>query len=169
MYEKLKHYFKEILTFFVLLAIVTNLLSFYKSLDLNKAPLDLKEFYLLDGKTYHLNTNEATIVHFWATWCPVCKTEAPNIEQISKKYQVITIAVDSGNKQEIKNYLIQHHLSFKVVNDITKSLAQQFHIQAYPTTLIYDRNGKLIFSDVGYTTTLGLYIRLFIVDVLSKI
>ncbi len=46
--------------------------------------------------------NKPILLHFWATWCPTCKFEAPNIEKVSKDYEVITIAVQSGTKKRDK-------------------------------------------------------------------
>jgi len=100
------------------------------------------------------------MVHFWATWCPACSLEASNIQAISKDYEVLTVAVKS-NQDEIKKYLKDNKLDFKVVNDKNGIMASEFNIQAYPTTFIYDENRKLIFSEVGYTSLFGLWIRMW--------
>jgi thioredoxin-related protein len=47
-----------------------------------------------------------------------------------------------------------------VVNDEDGTLAQKFNIKAYPTTFIYDKNQNLKFSEVGYSSYFGLYLRL---------
>jgi len=100
------------------------------------------------------------MIHFWAIWCPICKLENPNIDEIAKDYDVITIAVQSGSKEEIQAYLNQHELHFKVVDDKDGFYAKKFNITVFPTTLIYDKEGRLKFSEVGYTTTAGLYSRM---------
>lgn len=160
MNDKIKKYTKEILIFIVLVGVFTNGLSYYKSLDLNKNKLNMMTMKLLDGTNYIMPRNKPILVHFWATWCPTCKLEAPNIEKISKDYEVITIAVQSGSKENIQNYLKKHKLSFRVVNDLDGFYAQKFNIQTFPTTLIYDQDKNLKFSEVGYTTTAGLYARM---------
>ncbi|MGB5918520.1 redoxin domain-containing protein [Arcobacter sp.] len=93
---------------------------------------------------------------------PICKLEAANIEKISKEYEVITIAVQSGSKEEIQKYLKQNNLTFKVVNDDDGFYSQKFNIKGFPTTFIYDKNKKLRFSEVGYTSTVGLYARMLL-------
>ena len=103
---------------------------------------------------------EPLVVHFWATWCPTCKLEASNIEALSQKHNVISIAVTSGSNNKIHFFMKEHNLSYTVINDSNGALAKKFGIEAYPTTLIYDRNGKLKFSEVGYSTTLGLQARI---------
>ena len=160
MKSKLKHYAKEIILFFVILTVLTNVISLYKSGELNKAPLKQTYIKLLDKQIYEYPSSKPLMIHFWATWCPVCSLEASNIQAISKDYEVLTVAVKS-NKDEIKKYLKDNKLDFKVVNDKNGIMASEFNIQAYPTTFIYDKNKKLIFSEVGYTSLFGLWIRMW--------
>lgn len=100
------------------------------------------------------------MLHIWATWCPICKVEADNINRVSKYYEVITIAVDSESDYEIHKYLKEHDLDFKVINDNKNIIANKLNTHVFPTTLIYDKNQKLVFSEVGYTSSFGLFIRM---------
>lgn len=160
MKSKIKKYLKEGIIFIVMITIVMNAMSYYRSLALNKEKLTIESVKLLDNTSYYIPKDKPVLVHFWATWCPTCKFEAPNIEKISNDYEVITIAVQSGSKKEIQNYLDEHNLSFKVVNDNDGILSRKFNIQVFPTTFIYDKQKNLNFSEVGYTTTAGLYSRM---------
>lgn len=160
MKKRIKKYLKEIIVFIVILGIAMNAISYYRSLDLNKDKLQIETFKLIDDSDYTIKTNKPLIIHFWATWCPTCKFEAPNIEKISKDYEVVTIAVQSGTKSEIKEYLKDNNLSFKVVNDKDGLFSSKFNIKVFPTTLIYGKDQNLEFSEVGYTTTIGLYSRM---------
>ncbi len=165
MKDKIKKYFKEGIILIVMLIVAMNGISYYKSLDLNKESLNIDTFTLLDGSIYSVPKDKPIVVHFWATWCPICEVESPNIERISRDYEVITIAVQSGTTQEIQNYIQEHKLKFKVVNDKDGFYSQKFNIKGFPTTLIYDKNKNLKFSEVGYTSTLGLYIRTLLSDI----
>lgn len=164
MKKNLKKYIKEIFIFLVLILIISNGVSYFRSQDLNKEKLDIETVKLMDNSIYEVKENKPLVVHFWATWCPTCEFEASNIEKISKDFQVITIAVQSGSKDEIKDYLEKNNLSFKVVNDIDGFYSRKFNIKAFPTTLIFDSNKNLKFSEVGYTSTLGLYARVLSID-----
>jgi len=163
MKDKLKKYIKEIIIFTITLAIAMNVVSFYRAQDLNKNDLDIKSFKLLDGSEYNIKTDKPLVIHFWATWCPTCKLEASNIEKLSKDYEVITIAVQSGSEEEIKEYLKSNDLTFNVVNDENAFYSSKFNIKVFPTTLIYNKEKNLEFSEVGYTTTVGLYSRMSVV------
>lgn len=162
MKEKIKKYLKETVIFVVILTVAANGISYYRSLDLNKEKLDLKELSLLDGSAYTIPKDKPVLVHFWATWCPTCKLEASNIEKVSKDYEVITIAVQSGTKDEIETYLKEYDLTFNVVNDNDGFYSRKFNIKAFPTSFIYDKNKNLKFTEVGYTTTAGLYSRMLL-------
>ena len=151
MKEKIKHYTKEIVLFLVVMTIFANVISFYKSYDLVKQPLDIN---------YEFKKDKPILIHFWATWCPTCKLEASNIQKISQNYEVLTIAVNSGSNKDIKKYMKERGLSFRFINDADGYFATKFNISAYPTTFIYDKDKNLVFSDVGYTSTLGLYARM---------
>jgi len=150
--NKIKHYIKEIISTLIIITIMTNAVSYYRSTDLNKEKLPLSNVIL---------DNKPILIHFWATWCPICKVEAPNIQEISEKYNVLTIATNSGSDMQIKEYLNEHNVDFKVINDENSNYARMFNIQVFPTTLIYDKDRSLIFSEVGYTSTFGLYIRMW--------
>jgi len=163
MKDKIKKYIKEGIVFILLIAVASNAISYYRSLDLNKDKLDIKSFKLLDDTKYTIPKAKPVLVHFWATWCPTCKFESPNIEKISKDYEVITIAVQSGSKKEIQKYLDEYNLTFNVLNDNDGFYSKQFNIKVFPTTFIYDKEKNLKFSEVGYTTTAGLYSRMALI------
>ncbi|RXJ87058.1 redoxin domain-containing protein [Arcobacter sp. CECT 8985] len=167
MNQKIKKFLKEIIKFAIVAFIAINAFSYYNSLDLNKQNLHINQFKLLDDSKYSIKGDKPLVIHFWATWCPICKLEAPNIQKLSKDYNVITIATQSKNKKHIQEYLNEHNLNFNVVEDKSGKYAKEFNIKAFPTTLIYDKNKVLKFSEVGYTSTFGLYLRMWYIKLFS--
>ena len=162
--QKLKSYIKEIVLFVVIITVAANIISFYKSMNLNKQKLQEMRISLLNGTSYSHPKDKPVLIHFWATWCPTCKIEASNIQSISKNYEVLSIAVNSGEDTKIKEYMSKNNFDFKVYNDESGFFAKEFNIAVYPTTFIYDKEKNLIFSEVGFTSTLGLYFRMWIAD-----
>lgn len=156
----IKSLLQEIIIGAILLFIFTNTISYLRKPELPDTQLPTLEVVLLDGSHYSPKEGKPLLVHFWATWCPTCTLEASNIESVSKQYEVLTIAVNSGDKVKVENYMKEKNLSFKVVNDTQGFLAKQFHVEAYPTTFIYDGKGELTFTEVGYTSTAGFLARL---------
>ncbi len=150
--KKIKYYLREILSTFIIIIIFANIVSFYRSLDL------YKDTFPLDNISFN---DKPLMIHFWATWCPICKVEAPNIQKISKEYNVVTIASQSGTDKDIKKYMKQNNINFTFVNDYDNNYAKKFNITVFPTTLIYDKDKNLVFSEIGYTSTIGLYLRMW--------
>lgn len=161
MKDKIKHYIKEITIFFLIIIVFANVVSLYRSSNLNNNELSLSKISLIDNKTYIFSKEEPTLVHIWATWCPTCKVEASNIQTLSKNYKVLTIAVKSGSNTEIQKYLQENNYDFNVVNDSSGFLASNFNVAVFPTTFIYNKDKQLVFSDVGYTSTWGLMLRMW--------
>jgi len=155
----MKKWIKEILIWSILIFILSNIVSYLRKPELSSAQLPEASLRLLDGSTYTLRKGKPVVIHFWATWCPTCKMEAGNIERLSKKYEVLTIAVNSGEDEKVKAYLKQKGFTFKVMNDKEGVWAQKFSVEAFPTTFLYDSKGELKFTEVGYTTTAGLLAR----------
>jgi thiol-disulfide isomerase/thioredoxin len=161
--EKLKKWTKEILIIGLLAIIISNVMSFFKAPELKNTNLPEIHSFLITEELY--STADATgkplLIHFWATWCPTCKLEAGNIQTLSEKYEVITIAVKSGSNEKILAYMKENDLNFKTINDHEGTIAQKFKVPALPTSFIYDRKWKLSFTEVGYTSTLGLWLRMW--------
>lgn len=118
---------------------------------------------MLNGQPFDLYNNKERpmLVHFWATWCPVCKLEQSNIDNLAKNKPVITIAMQSGSNAEIKQFMQDENLSFKVINDNSGLLSKAYHVQGVPVSFIVNKENKVEFLEVGYTTELGLRLRLW--------
>jgi len=155
---------KEILAGAVLVFILSNIISYIRKPVLDSDHLPEFEVMLLSGDTFLKPEGKPLMIHFWAGWCKVCKLEASNIQSVSEQYEVLTIAVNSGDDSSVKAYLKEHGLTFKVLNDVDSRWAKKFKVKAFPTTFIYDSQGELKFTEVGYTTTAGLLARISMAD-----
>ncbi len=162
----IKKTIKEIIIFTLIVFIVSNVISFLRKPDLQTNSIPHFQGNLITKKEFILDNykGKPLLIHFWATWCPTCKLEASNIEKISKDYQVITIAVNSGSDEKIQNFMTKNNLTFTTINDNSGKISQKFDISAYPTTFIFSSDGELKFAEVGYTSTIGLKLRLWIVN-----
>lgn len=104
------------------------------------------------GKTIFLN--------FWATWCPPCKGEMPEIEEIYNEYgknkeDIIILGVAApnlgreGSEEEIANFLSENNYTFPVVMDFGGELVYKCDISGFPTTFIINEEGEIIHKVVG--------------------
>ena len=108
-----------------------------------------------------------TLVHFWATWCPICRTEQGNIVAIARDYpNTITVAMNSGLNNEVKRYMQEQGIAFPTVNDPDGSISEVWGVHAVPASFIIAPDGKIRFVEVGYTTEIGLRMRLWWAGVL---
>jgi len=166
MRDKLFGWIKELFIAVLLVAVLLNVVSFLKRPNLASSTLPDLNLTTTTKKNIEFNNyrSKPLIVHFWATWCPTCKLEISNIDTLAKDYQVITIAVNSGNDEQINKFLKEHKLKFDVINDYSGEIAARFSVSSFPTTFIYDKDAKIKFSEVGYTSTIGLLLRMWLAN-----
>lgn len=101
-------------------------------------------------------------LHFWATWCGVCKAEQSNIDAVSRDLPVLSVASQSGSVADVEAYVREHGIEPRVIADASSELARRFGVSAYPTTFVIDAGGEIRHVEVGYTTELGLRARMWL-------
>ena len=121
---------------------------------------------LLSGGQFELSSlkGKPALVHFWATWCPVCKMGEGDIAQLARDYEVITVAMQSGEPGEINAYLAERNLDFPVLSDPYGEFAGTWGVPGVPANFILDASGTIHSSTVGYTTKPGIEARLWAAD-----
>lgn len=102
------------------------------------------------------------LLHFWATWCGVCKAEQSNIERVARELPVVSIASESGDVNAVAAYVRAHAITPPVIVDSDSALAARFGVRAFPTTFVIDAAGRIRHAEVGYTTELGLRLRMWL-------
>jgi len=122
---------------------------------------------LLDGRPLSLERLGAqgdgrpVLVHFWATWCPMCKMGQGTIDAIARDHRVVSVAMQSGNASDLRAYMDEQGLSFPVVPDQDGTLASAWGVPGVPASFVVDGAGRIRFATVGYTTEAGLRARLW--------
>ena len=89
---------------------------------------------------------KVVLLNFWATWCPPCKAEMPDLNALHEKYGASQdIAVVGVNVEEeaatVKQFVEQHKLAFPILLDPESRVTQLFGVRPLPTTFIIDREG----------------------------
>ena len=146
-----------------LIAVSVLAIQWWQSRDLAGGAAPVLIGLLTDGAPYQANYRDGPLlVHFWATWCPVCRIEQGTIDSIAADHEVITVATTSGTPDELIAYLGEHALGFRVVVDESGDIARDWGVAGVPATFIVGRDGSIQHAGMGYSTELGLRLRLWL-------
>jgi len=154
---------KEIAIWIAVIIITASIIGYIRAPKDNINLSKLQDYTTLKGKRVSelLSKDRVIIVHFWGTWCPVCRSEIDTIEKLSKRDDIIliTIASSSGSDRELKEWLRDRDLDFIVINDSNSKLARELGVNLFPTTLYFSKTKEFKFSDSGYTSYMGFLAR----------
>lgn len=103
---------------------------------------------------------KVVFLNFWATWCPPCQKELPEIQTLYEKYKnskdvaVVTVVMPGGREMDakgIKEFLNEHNYTMPVIFDDGR-LSREYEITSLPTTYMLDRDGNKYGVVVGQLT-----------------
>jgi thiol-disulfide isomerase/thioredoxin len=122
-----------------------------------KDPAPIGDFTAVDLDGRKVSTadyrGKVTIVNFWATWCPPCRAEIPDLIALQEKYrdrlQIIAISEDESPAEEVRQFAKDHHFNFPVVMT-TPAIEKLFPtVRALPTSFVFDAESRLVQKHVG--------------------
>ncbi|WP_229817027.1 TlpA family protein disulfide reductase [Thalassotalea profundi] len=105
--------------------------------------------------------NKTLVLYFFAPWCSVCHASIDNLQKLYEKneqFDVIAVALDFTEKQDVLDFAQQHQLTFPIVFGNEK-IKQAFKVFAYPSYYVIDEHNSIKSKSVGYSTEFGLYLR----------
>jgi thiol-disulfide isomerase/thioredoxin len=144
--------------------VVVTGIRLWQQRDLVRGAAPVLKGNTLTQTLYELPAHPAkpTLVHFWATWCSICRTEQGNIAAIAREYpNTISVAMSSGLSNEVTQYMQEQGIAFPAVNDPDGSISAAWGVHAVPASFIIAPDGQIQFVEMGYTTEIGLRLRLW--------
>ncbi len=111
----------------------------------------------LDGKTYSLAAlrGHVVLLNFWATWCPPCRKEMPDMEKLYQRFQskgLIVLAVSDEERETVANFEAKQKYSFPILLDPDRKVNDAFDVGGIPKSFLFDREGKLVAKAIDMRT-----------------
>ncbi|WP_085993200.1 TlpA family protein disulfide reductase [Oceanobacillus senegalensis] len=107
------------------------------------------EVETMDGEKMKLSDlqGKPVMLNFWATWCPPCRVEMPDMQRFHENHEVVVLAVNLTdteiNKNDVKKFVNQFGLTFPIGLDQDGSISTAYRINPIPTTFMIDSEGKI--------------------------
>jgi len=110
----------------------------------------------LNGENVQVGgTGVPYVLNFWATWCPPCKAELPELNEFANAHtedvQFFAINIEES-ENTITDFLQNNGYSLPVLLDADGSISQEFRVRAVPTTIVVDSQGVIRYRKTGGVT-----------------
>ena len=151
----------------LMLVLIVVVVSLWQTRDVPFGPAPNFEAQLADGRSMSLerwrseHPGQPLVVHFWAEWCSVCKFVKGSVDALAAEWPVLTVALRSGDADNVRRYLAEAGLDWPAVVDDRGAIAQEYGLYGTPAFVIIDAAGEIRFAEIGYTSELGLRLRLW--------
>jgi peroxiredoxin len=117
------------------------------------------EFTLRDlsGKTWTFADlrGKVVLVNFWATWCPPCRKEMPDLETLYGRFEskgLVVLGISDEEAAKVEPFIRERKVSFPVLLDPGRKVNEMFVVDGIPKSFVYDREGKLVAQSIDMRT-----------------
>ncbi|WP_087974288.1 redoxin domain-containing protein [Oceanobacillus rekensis] len=105
-----------------------------------------------EGETVRLSDyrGKRVLVNFWATWCPPCRAEIPDMQKLYDNKDVAILAVNMAETPDtVTEFVKEYEMTFPVPMDAESEVIDTYQVQAYPTSYMIDSNGRIQYMRLG--------------------
>lgn len=117
------------------------------------------EFALKDlaGKTWTFSDlrGKVVLVNFWATWCPPCRKEMPDLEAIHARFAprgLVILGISDEEASKVEPFIRERKVTFPILLDPGRKVNEAFVVEGIPKSFVYDRDGKLVAQSIDMRT-----------------
>ena len=120
------------------------------------APMPAYSAKMLDGSTFDVAREKGNVVllNLWATWCGPCRYEIPALQAMHDKhhgdgFKVVGISLDESGTDAVKQFVTEKKMTYPIAIDADGNLASLFHTTVIPTSVLIDREGRIVWKKFG--------------------
>jgi peroxiredoxin len=119
-----------------------------------KADFTLKD---LQGQSWHLRDlqGKVVLVNFWATWCPPCRKEMPDLDALYNKFKdqgFVVLAISDEQAVKVSTFIGERKISYPILLDPGRKVNDLFQVEGIPKSFVYDRSGKMVAQSIDMRT-----------------
>lgn len=128
-------------------------------LEADDAKRQTADFTLQDlqGKPWHLRElkGKIVLVNFWATWCPPCRKEMPDLQALYDKYKdqgFLVLSISDEEMAKVSPFISERKITYPVLLDPGRKVNDAFVVEGIPKSFVYDRDGKMVAQSIDMRT-----------------
>lgn len=111
----------------------------------------------LQGTPWHLRDlkGKVVLVNFWATWCPPCRKEMPDLQALYDKYKeqgFLVLSISDEESAKVVPFINERKITYPVLLDPGRKVNDAFEVMGIPKSFVYDREGKLVAQSIDMRT-----------------
>ena len=111
----------------------------------------------LSGKSWTFSElrGKVVLMNFWATWCPPCRKEMPDLETLYRRFGAkgfVVLGISDEDAAKVEPFVRERKVSFPVLLDPERKVNKMFVVEGIPKSFVYDREGKLAAQSIDMRT-----------------
>jgi peroxiredoxin len=117
------------------------------------------DFTLTDlrGKVWTLHDlrGKVVLVNFWATWCPPCRKEMPDLNALHRQFSprgLVILAISDEEAGKVKPFIEEKKIAYPILLDPGDKVHNALAVDGIPKSFLYDREGKLVAQAIDMRT-----------------